>query len=145
VDEGSVRRVVLFPVEFLGRSAQESLLQEFGGRRPSMAEVASLPEDHLLKLAGFGPSTIQKVRSILQGGRTSSSSTADWSDEELLSEHGRLSAKLEDLRDEFKRKERELQQQLRAVRLELRIRGLSRNGATTDKRDCREFRVGPLR
>jgi hypothetical protein len=128
-----MRRVGLFPVELLGKSAQESLLREFGDRRPSISEVASLPEDHLLKLAGFGPSTIQKVRSILQDGTTSSSFTGDWSDKELLSEHGRLSAKLQDLRDEFKRKERELQQQLRAVRLELRIRGLSRNGTTTDK------------
>jgi hypothetical protein len=98
-----------------------------------MAEVASLPEDHLSKLAGFGPATIQAVRSILQGGTTSSSFTADWSDEELLSEHGRLSAKLKELRDEFKRQERELQQRLRAIRLELRMRGLSPDGVTTDR------------
>jgi hypothetical protein len=125
VDEGSVRRVGLFPVELLGKSAQESLLQEFGGRRPSFAEVASLPDDHLLKLAGFGPSTIQKVRSILQGGTTSVSLTADWSEEDLLSERNRLSAKLRDLQDEFKRQEQELKQRLRAIRLELRMRGLS--------------------
>ena len=64
-----MRRVGLFPVELLGKSAQESLLREFGDRRPSISEVASLPEDHLLKLAGFGPSTIQKVRTILQPRR----------------------------------------------------------------------------
>jgi hypothetical protein len=125
VDEGSVRRVGLFPVELLGKSAQESLLQEFGGRRPSFAEVASLPDDHLLKLAGFGPSTVQKVRSTLQGGTTSASLTADWSEEYLLSERNRLSAKLRDLQDEFKRQEQELKQRLRAIRLELRMRGLS--------------------
>jgi hypothetical protein len=125
VDEGSVRRVGLFPVELLGKSAQESLLQEFGGHRPSFAEVASLPDDHLLKLAGFGPSTIQKVRSILQGGTTSASLTADWSEEDLLSERDRLSAKLRDLQDEFDRQEQELKQRLRAIRLELRMRGLS--------------------
>jgi hypothetical protein len=90
-----------------------------------MTEIASLPEDHLLKLAGFGPSTIQKVRSILQGGTASSSLTADWSEEGLLSERDRLSAKLRDLQDEFKRQEQELKQQLRAIRLELRMRGHS--------------------
>ncbi len=118
-------RIDLFPVEFLGKNAHESLMREFGGRRPSMAEVASLSEHHLLKLAGFGPSTIQKVRSILQGGTTAGSLTSDWSDEELLTEHNRLSSELRDLREEFKRQERELQQRLRAIRLELRIRGLS--------------------
>ena len=128
-----MRRVGLFPIELLGKSAQESLFQEFGGHRPSFAEVASLSEDHLLKLTGFGPSTIQKVRSILQGGTTSSSYTANWSHEELLSEHGRVSAELLDLRDRFKQQERELQLRLRAVRLELRIRGVSLNGPLTDK------------
>jgi hypothetical protein len=125
VDEGSVQRIGPFPVELLGKSAQENLLNEFGGRRPSMAEVANLREDYLLKLAGFGPSTVQKVRSILQDGTTSASFTAAWSDEELLSEQVHLSAKLRDLQDEFKREEQELKQRLRAIRLELRMRGRS--------------------
>jgi hypothetical protein len=62
---------------------------------------------------------------ILQDGTTFSSFTADWSYEELLSEHGRVTAKLQVLRDEFKQQELELQQRLRAVRLELRMRGPS--------------------
>jgi hypothetical protein len=90
-----------------------------------MAEVANLPEDYLLKLAGFGPSTIQKVRSIIHDGTASSSFSADWSDEKLLSEQVHLSAKLRDLQDEFNRQEQELKQRLRAIRLELRMRGRS--------------------
>jgi hypothetical protein len=124
VNEGGVRRVELFPVELLGKSAQESLLREFGDRRPSISEVASIPEAHLLKLSGFGPSTIRKVRSIIQGGTASSSPTAGLSDEKLLSEYDRLSAKFNELQDEFNRQSQELKLQLRAVRLELRMRGL---------------------
>jgi hypothetical protein len=118
-------RVGLFPLELLGRGAQESLLREFGGRHPSLSEVASIPEADLLKLSGFGPSTIRKVRSIIQGEMTSSSVIAGLSDETLLSEHDRLLAKRNELRDQFKRQDRELQQLLRAIRLEIRVRGLA--------------------
>jgi hypothetical protein len=77
-----------------------------------------------MKLAGFGPSTIRKVRSIIQGGIASSSTVASLSDEELLSEQDRLLAKRDELRNEFKQQDKELQQQLRTIRLELRVRGL---------------------
>jgi hypothetical protein len=98
-----------------------------------MTEVASIPEFHLLKLAGFGPSTIQKVRSIIQRNTTSSCLTADWDDEKLRLEHERVSAKLRDLQDEFRQRERELQLRLRTIRLEFRMRGLSANGTMTDE------------
>jgi hypothetical protein len=124
VCEGVVGRVALFPVELLGHQAQVSLLEEFGGRHPSISEVASIPEADLMKLAGFGPSTIRKVRSIIQGGIASSSTVASLSDEELLSEQDRLLAKRDELRNEFKQQDKELQQQLRTIRLELRVRGL---------------------
>jgi hypothetical protein len=77
-----------------------------------------------MKLAGFGPSTIRKVRSIIRGGIASSSTVASLSDEELLSEQDRLLAKHDELRNEFKQQDKELQQQLRTILLELRVRGL---------------------
>jgi hypothetical protein len=122
--EGGVGRVALFPVELLEHRAQVSLLEEFGGRHPSISEVASLPDADLMKLAGFGPSTIRKVRSIIQGGTASSSTVAGLSDEALLSEQDRLLAQRSKLRDEFKQQDKELQQKLRTIRLELRVRGL---------------------
>jgi hypothetical protein len=113
----------LFPIELLRFTAQQSILAEFGGRHPSIAEVASIPDDHLMKLAGFGPSTIRKVRSIIQSGG-SSSVTAGLSDTELLPEYGSFTHELTNLREEFHRRERDLQGRLRAIRLELRVRGL---------------------
>jgi hypothetical protein len=115
----------LFPIELLGRQVQESLLHEFGGRRPSISEVANIPEADLLKLPGIGPSTVRKVRLLAQNGTASSFSVAGLSDDDLLLEHDRLSAELSDLRDEFNRRERELRAMLSAVRHELRVRGLS--------------------
>jgi hypothetical protein len=114
----------LFPIELLRFTAQQSILAEFGGRHPSIAEVASIPDDHLMKLAGFGPSTIRKVRSIIQSGGSSSSVIAGLSDSELLSEYGSFTHELTNLREEFHRRERDLQGRLRAIRLELRVRGL---------------------
>ena len=120
-----MQRAGLFPIELLAPRAQESILEEFGGRRPSISEVASIPDADLLKLSGFGPTTILKIRSIIQGESGSSPAIASLSDEELLSEHDRLLAKLNQLRGEFKRQDQELQRLLRAIRLELQVRGLS--------------------
>jgi hypothetical protein len=125
VDEGGVAHDDLFPIELLRLRAQHSLLAEFGGRRPSLSEVARIADEHLMKLAGFGPSTIRRVRSITQSGMASASELAGASDADLRGRYNRLSAELTQLRDEFNRRERELQGQLRTVRLELRVRGLS--------------------
>jgi hypothetical protein len=124
VDEAGVPHDDLFPIELLRLAAQQSILAEFSGRRPSVSEVASLPDDHLMKLAGFGPSTIRKVRSITQSGINSSSAIAGLDDAELLSEYRSLRQELTKLREEFHRREREFQGRLRAIRLELRVRGL---------------------
>jgi len=59
----------LFPIELLRLQAQESILAEFGGRRPTMSEVARIPDDHLMKLSGFGPSkrlTVSRERSKIR-------------------------------------------------------------------------------
>jgi hypothetical protein len=112
-------------MELLELRAQQSLLREFGGRYPSVVEVASISDAHLMKLPGFGPPTIRRLRSIIQDMLTSSSTTARLSDAELLSEHGRIVAELVTMRDNFKRCERELKVQLRAVRIEIRVRGLA--------------------
>jgi hypothetical protein len=115
----------LFPIELLRLRAQDSILAEFGGRRPSLSEVAGIPDDHLMTLSGFGVSTIRKVRSITQSGISSSSELGGSSDAELRMKHDQLSEELTQLCDEFKRREHELQGLLRAIRFELRVRGLS--------------------
>ena len=115
----------LFPVELLEFRVQASILEHFGGRHPSISEMANISDDDLLKLPGVGPSTIRKIRLLTQDGLKSLSAMTGLSDAELLQEHERQSAKLSELHDEFKQRERELNRLLRAIRLELRVRGLS--------------------
>jgi hypothetical protein len=124
-NEGRVPDDDLFPIELLGLRAQESILAEFGGRRPSLSEVASISDDHLMKLSGFGPSNIRKVRSITHSGIRSFSAIAGLTNAELLSEHDCLAHELTSLRDEFHRREHELQARLREASHEIRARGLS--------------------
>jgi hypothetical protein len=115
----------LFPIELLDFRVQASILEHFGGRHPSISEIANISDDDLLKLPGVGPSTIRKIRLLTQGGLKSLSAVAGLSDTELLQEHERQSAKLNELRDEFKWQESEVKRLLRPIRLELRVRGLA--------------------
>ncbi|MGF9760644.1 hypothetical protein AAII07_36190 [Microvirga sp. 0TCS3.31] len=115
----------LFPIELLEFRVQASILEHFGGRHPSIAEMANISDDDMLKFPGIGPSTIRKIRLLAQGGLKSLSAMTGLSDAELLQEHERQSVKLRELRDEFKWRESELNRLLRAIRLELRVRGLS--------------------
>lgn len=114
----------LFPIELLGLRAQVSILDHFGGRHPSMSEMTNIPDADLLRLPGVGPSTIRKIRSLALGRIKSFSAITSLSDAELLGEHERQLTKLSELRDEFKRREDEFKRRLRAIRLELRVRGL---------------------
>jgi hypothetical protein len=124
-NEGRVPDDDLFPIELLGLRAQESILAEFGGRRPLVSELANLPDDYLMKLSGVRPSTVRKVRSITRSGIKSSSEIAGLTNAELLSEHDCLAHELTSLRDEFHRREHELQARLRETSHEIRARGLS--------------------
>lgn len=120
-----MQRGDFFPIELLEPRAQLSILEEFDGRRPTISEVASISDVDLLKLSGFGPSTITKVRSITQERIPSSFVITTMSNEELLSERDRLLTNINELRGEFRRQEQELRQLLRSVRIELSMRGLS--------------------
>jgi DNA polymerase/3'-5' exonuclease PolX len=115
----------LFPIELLEYRVQTSILEHFGGRHPSISEIADIHDDDLLKLPGVGPSTIRKIRLLTRGEIKSLSAMTRFSDAELLQEHERQLTRLSEFRNEFKRREHEFKRQLRAVRLELRVRGLS--------------------
>jgi hypothetical protein len=115
----------LFPIELLEYRVQASIREHFGGRCPSLSEMANIPDDDLLKLPGVGASTIRRIRLLIQGGIQAFSSMTELGDAELLQEHEHQLTRLSELRDEFKRREGEFKQRLRAIRLELRVRGLS--------------------
>lgn len=113
-----------FPVESFGHRVRETILEEFGGRCPSMSEVASIPESYLLQLPGFGRSTVEKFRCVIQGVQDDADSVAAWSSVRLQSEHHRLLSKLINLQDKLNRQQQELRFQLDEIRAELRLRGL---------------------
>jgi hypothetical protein len=116
----------LFPIEFLEYRVRASIREYFGGRCPYISEIANIADGDLLKLPGVGPSTIiRKIRLLTQGGIQFFSVMTELSDAELLQEHERQLTRLSELRDEFKRWEGEFKGRLRAIRLELRVRGLS--------------------
>jgi hypothetical protein len=115
----------LFPIELLEYRVQASIREHFGGRCPSISEMADMPDDDLLKLPGVGPSTIRKIRLRVQGRIRFFSAMTELSDAELLQEHQRQLTRLSELRDEFNQRDAEFKRRLRAIRLELRVRGLS--------------------
>jgi hypothetical protein len=115
----------LFPIELLEYRVQASIREHFGGRCPSISEMANIPDDELLKLPGIGATTIRKIRLLIQGEIQPFSAMTELSDAELLQEHERQLTRLNELRDESNRREGEFRRRLRALRLELRVRGLS--------------------
>jgi hypothetical protein len=105
----------LFPVEQLSSRVRHTILAEFGGRRPTVLEVASIPDDHWLKMPAIGPKALQRMRSLTQGARREAriSSWAGMTDAELLTEYNRL-----------KDQKKAVEAQLKAVRAELLLRRL---------------------
>ncbi|MBM6582454.1 hypothetical protein ILT44_19810 [Microvirga sp. BT689] len=80
----------LLPLEGFRQLAVRSILEEFGGRHPTMLEISSIPDSQLLKLPGFGPSTIGRIRSLLNGEQNDINLSLKNTYEDLLYELDRL-------------------------------------------------------
>jgi hypothetical protein len=106
----------LFPINRLPPKAREAVLTEFHGCCPTVLEVARLPDTHWLKVPNMGLSSIAKLRSLTFGvcQTTVPATLTGLSDLELLS-------KSKILRNELRR----VQEDLKAHRTELRMRGIS--------------------
>jgi hypothetical protein len=116
-----------FPIDSFGLRIRESILDEFGGRCPTVQEVAGTPDSLLLKLPGMGPTTLRKLRSATHGLKLDIEAIERWSNARLLSERNRLLDEIRHHQDEFKRQQCELRRRLDSISVELRLRRVPLN------------------
>jgi hypothetical protein len=102
-----------FPLEELPARAKQAILTEFGGRHPSIREVASIPDTHWLKQPGMGPRFVAWMRSLTRGARRKARipSLAGMTDAELQARYDRLS-----------KQKKAIDDQIKAIRAELLLR-----------------------
>ena len=102
-----------FPLDELSPRVRQAILTEFGGRCPSIREVASIPDTLWLKLPGMGPKVVARMRSLTRGARRKARlpSLAGMTDSELQAKYNRLINRKNAIDD-----------QIRAVRAELLLR-----------------------
>jgi hypothetical protein len=112
----------LLPLTGFRQLAIQSILDEFGGRHPTLTEISSIPDSHLRKLPGFGPTTILKIRSLTKDISGNRMCTARYSHDELLKQiHDAITQAIQ-IRDEFIRHQTEVANIMRGVLNELRLR-----------------------
>jgi hypothetical protein len=77
-----------FPLEELAIRVRHTILEEFEGRRPSILEVDSLPDNHWLQLPNIGPKVLASMRELARGAsrKAGRSSLAGMTDAELNAE-----------------------------------------------------------
>jgi hypothetical protein len=101
------------PLEKLSPQVRQAVLAEFGGRWPSVREVAGIPDAHWLELPGIGPKSLARMRSLTRGARRTARiySLTGMTVSELQAEYDRLSDQKKAIDD-----------QLKAVRAEFLLR-----------------------
>ena len=118
-----------FPIDSFGLRIRESILDEFGGRCPTVQEVAGISDSCLLKLPGMGPTTLRKLRSATHERRMGIDAIERWSNARLLSERNRLLDEVKHRQDDFKRQQSELRRRLDSISIELRLRKVPLNSS----------------
>jgi hypothetical protein len=96
-----------YPLEELSPRVRQAILTEFGGRCPSIREVASIPDTLWLKLPGMGPKVVARMRSLTRGARRKA---------RLSSLAGRTDAELQAMYDRLINRKNAIDDQLKAVR-----------------------------
>jgi hypothetical protein len=76
----------LFPLDAVPLRVSNAILQEFGGRCPSIREVEEIRDKRWLATPGVGPTALQLIRQVTdrQERKTESPSSAEMADTELL-------------------------------------------------------------
>jgi hypothetical protein len=121
VSEDKVEPHDLLPLRGFRQLARQSLFDEFGGRHPTLIEISSIPDSHLRKLPGFGPSTILKIRSLTKGISAIGSNTMRYNHDDLLKQiHEAINQAIQ-IHDDFIRHQLELTNKMRGILNELRL------------------------
>jgi hypothetical protein len=106
-----------FPIEQLPPRIKNAVLSEFKGRCPTILEVVSTPDAHWLSGPNMGHTSLARLRSVTRGMRRKVGipTLSGLPDAELLSRTRHLEKQFKQLCD-----------QLKAHRDEVRMRGISR-------------------
>ncbi|MBM6584309.1 hypothetical protein ILT44_29375 [Microvirga sp. BT689] len=98
-----------FPLDQFSAIVRTAILKEFGGRCPTIREVARIPDTYWLSTPGIGSSTVEKIHSLAkvspQRTRPPSPdqlSYAELTDAELLDHLEALRDELDHIRDALK-------------------------------------------
>jgi hypothetical protein len=108
-----------FPLDAVPPRVRRALLREFQGRRPTVQEVSQISDRHWLATPDIGPSTLEKIHSILCPQlRQGDSAPPRLTDTELLN-------RLEFIQEELKRIQCILEARIGASSRERRKTGVS--------------------
>jgi hypothetical protein len=92
-----------FPLDAVPPRVRRALLREFQGRWPTVQEVSQISDRHWLATPDIGPSTLEKIHSVLRPQSCQSDSgSPQLTDAELL-------ARLEFIQEELRRIQRTLE------------------------------------
>jgi hypothetical protein len=103
-----------FPIERCSARVKAAILSEFGGRGPTVREVASISDAKWLSLPGVGRVTLMQLQHVIQGvlSKSRERPLETWTDAALLSRRIRLRHDIDRLRSD-----------LQAITNELLLRG----------------------
>ena len=97
-----------FPLDAVPPRVRRAVLGEFQGRWPTVQEVSQIPDRHWLATPDIGPSTLEKIHSILRPQPCQrDGSSPEMTDAELLN-------RLEFIQEELKRIRRTLEARIGA-------------------------------
>lgn len=101
----------LFPLEDIPARVRRAIFREFQGRWPTVQEVAQISDRDWLATPGIGPSSLEKIQSIVQAHQPQADpfASSQMTNDQLLD-------RLELLQEEFRWLERTLKAKLRRKR-----------------------------
>jgi hypothetical protein len=93
-----------FPLDAVPSRMRNAILNEFQGRRPSVRDVAEIPDHYWLSTPDVGPAFLEKIHRVIgpQLPPTASPSSVRLSDAELLDRLERLQEEVQRLQDQLK-------------------------------------------
>jgi len=101
----------LFPLADIPPRVRRAIVREFQGRWPTVQEIAQISDRHWLATPDIGPSSLEKIHSIVQAHQPQ---TNPFASSQLINDQ--LLDRLELLQEEFRWLERMLKAKLRRRR-----------------------------
>lgn len=114
-----------FPISAFPKPVQDAIFNEFDGRCPSIREIASISENHWMKMPGFGPKTIARLQSLTRNLMREPSDLSRLTNNEILSELNCINHEIGKIQD--------LQNKIKSVMVEIQLRELLQDQGLTEE------------